>query len=299
MYSILITGGTGLIGKHLSLLLQSKGHHITVVSRKHSKKTNVFYWNVNKNYIDSEAIINSDYIIHLAGAGIANKHWNKSRKKELIDSRIQTTNLLLRKVKELNPSLKGFIAASGIGYYGAITSSKIFTEKDKNGSDFLSLVCRLWEKASSQFNTLSIRTVIFRTGIVFSKKGGALQKIKKPIKLGFGSPIGSGNQFMPWIHIEDLCNMYIKAIENPNLKGIYNAVAPEHITNKFLTYEVAKTLKKKIWLPNIPRFVLKILFGEMAIILLKGSRVSSDKISKTGFKFRFPDLKSALLSLNK
>ncbi|WP_456424879.1 TIGR01777 family oxidoreductase [Lutibacter sp.] len=299
MYSILITGGTGLVGKHLSLLLQSKGYHVTILSRKHSKKTNVFYWNVNKNYIDSEAIINSDYIIHLAGAGIANKRWSKSRKKELIDSRVKTTNLLLRKVKELNPSLKGFIAASGIGYYGAITSSKIFTEKDKNGSDFLSLVCKLWEKASYQFNILNVRTVIFRTGIVFSKKGGALQKIKKPIKLGFGSPIGSGNQFMPWIHIEDLCNMYIEAIKNPNLKGIYNAVAPEHITNKFLTLEFAKILNKKIWISNIPEFAFKILLGEMAIILLKGSRVSSDKISKTGFKFKFSGLKSALLSLNK
>jgi len=299
MYSILITGGTGLVGKHLSLLLQSKGYHVTILSRKQSKKTDVFYWNVNKNYIDSEAIINSDYIIHLAGAGIANKRWSKSRKKELIDSRVKTTNLLFRKVKELNPSLKGFIAASGIGYYGAITSSKIFTEKDENGDDFLSLVCKLWEKASYQFNILNVRTVIFRTGIVFSKKGGALQKIRKPIKLGFGSPIGSGNQFMPWIHIEDLCNMYIEAIKNPNLKGVYNAVAPEHITNKFLTLELAKILNKKIWLPNIPSLVFQILFGKMSIILLKGSRVSSDKISKTGFKFKFPDLKSALLPQNK
>ncbi|WP_457618592.1 TIGR01777 family oxidoreductase [Lutibacter sp.] len=253
---------------------------------------------MNENYIDIKAITTSDYIIHLAGAGIANKRWSKSRKKGLIDSRIKTTNLLYEKVKELNPNLKGFIAASGIGFYGAITSSKIFTEKDENGGDFLSLVCKLWEKASNQFNTLSIRTVIFRTGIVFSKNGGALQKIIKPIKLGFGSPIGSGNQFMPWIHLEDLCNMYIEAIENPSLKGIYNAVAPQHITNKFLTQEITKILKMKIWLPKIPSLVFKIIFGEMAIILLKGSRVSSDKISKTGFKFKFPDLESALLHLH-
>ncbi len=299
MYSILITGGTGLVGRHLSLLLQSKGYHVNILSRKHSEKTNVFYWNVNKNYIDLKAFKNVDYIIHLAGAGIANKRWSKSRKKELINSRVKTTNLLYKTVKELNHPLKGFIAASGIGFYGAVTSSKIFTEKDKKGNDFLSLVCKLWEKASYQFNTLSIRTVIFRTGIVFSKNGGALQKIKKPIKLGFGSPIGSGNQFMPWIHLEDLCNMYIEAVENKNLKGIYNAVTPEYITNKFLTLELAKILKRKIWLPNIPSFVFQILFGEMTIILLKGSRVSSDKISKTGFKYRFPDLKSALFSLNK
>lgn len=299
MYSILITGGTGLVGKHLSLLLQSKGYHVNILSRKHSEKTNVFYWNVNKNHIDTEAITNTDYIIHLAGAGIANKRWSKLRKKELIDSRVKTTNLLYQKIRELNPHLKGFIAASGIGYYGATTSSKIFTEKDENGDDFLSLICKLWEKASTKFNTLTIRTIIFRTGIVFSKNGGALQKIKKPIKLGFGSPIASGNQFMPWIHIDDLCNMYIEAIENPKLSGIYNAVAPEHITNTFLTLELAKILKRKIWLPNIPSLVFQILFGEMSIILLKGSRVSSGKISKTEFKFRFPNLKSALLNLSK
>ena len=257
-----------------------------------AKNPDFFYWNVDENYIAEEAIINADYIIHLAGAGIADKRWTNKRKQLLFDSRINSTNLLFQKVKELNPRLKGFIAASGIGYYGTITSNKIFTEQDESGKDFLSYICKFWEKASLQFNSTNIRTVIFRTGVVFSKDGGAFQKITQPIKRGIGAVLGSGNQYMPWIHIGDLCNIYIKAIKDAQINGIYNAVSPEHITNKQLTSIIAKRLNKKIWLPNIPKFVLHLLFGEMSTILLKGSRVSSEKIEKSGFNFKFKELKA-------
>ncbi|GGK44258.1 MULTISPECIES: TIGR01777 family oxidoreductase [Flavobacteriaceae] len=290
MASILVTGGTGLIGSNLCDLLKSKGHNVSILSRSKIKKTTVFHWDIEKRHIDNKAIINTDYIIHLAGAGIADKRWTKSRKKELIASRVNSTNLLFEKVKELNPDLKGFISSSGVGYYGAITSEKIFQENDTPNNDFLSKICILWEKEVNKFNSLNIRTVILRTGVVFSKEGGALEKIIKPIKLGVGAALGSGKQYIPWIAMEDLCNMYVSAIENAELNGVYNAVAPEHITNQGLTKSIAKTLKKSLWLPNVPSFVLKIALGELAVILLQGSRVSSEKIKKTGFNFIFPTI---------
>jgi hypothetical protein len=299
MASILVTGGTGLIGKHLCDLLLKKGHKVFILSRNSSNKSNIFKWDIENNYIDENAIKNTDYIIHLAGAGIADKRWTAKRKKLLIDSRVSSANLLYTKVKALNPNLKGFIAASGIGFYGAITTNKIFTENDSAGNDFLSTICIHWENASLQFNTLNIRTVILRTGVVLTKKGGALEKIVKPIKFGFGAALGTGKQYMPWIHIDDLCEMYIQAIENPKLTGIYNAVAPEYCTNKILTKEIAKVLNKPLFLPNIPALILKIILGKLSNILLEGSRVSSNKIVETGFEFKFPTLKNALKNLLK
>lgn len=297
MTSILVTGGTGFIGNHLCNLLRSKGYNVLILSRNKTNSPNTFYWNISENYIDPKAIELADYIVHLTGAGIADKRWTKKRKEELIDSRVKSTNLLFNKIKEFNPTLKGFISASGIGFYGAVTSSKIYSEKDSVGTDFLAEVCKVWESASSQFKSLNIRTVIFRTGIVLSKKGGAFEKMSQPIKLGFGSPIGTGNQYIPWIHIDDLCNMYVEAIENNELNGIYNAVAPEHITNKELTKKIANSLHKKIWLPHVPDFILRLIFGEMALILLEGSRISSNKIEKTGFQFKFPTIQKALQEL--
>lgn len=298
MATVLVTGGTGLIGKNLCKLLQNKGYKVFILSRnKSNTNKNSFYWNIDSEYIEPDAIKNADYIIHLAGTNISEKRWTKKQKDLLINSRVKTANLLFKNVQKFNPNLKGFIAASGIGYYGTITSDKIFNENDKAGADFLSKVCVLWENSSQQFNSLNIRTVIFRTGVVLSEKGGALAKISKPVKMGFGSPIGSGNQYMPWIHINDLCEMYVNAIEKIEMKGIYNAVAPEHITNKNLTKTIAKKLNKRIWLPNTPPFVLKLLFGEMASILLEGSRASSEKITDTSFKFKFKTLNDALNNL--
>ncbi|MDX1829868.1 MAG: TIGR01777 family oxidoreductase [Lutibacter sp.] len=297
MVNILITGGTGLIGKHLANLLNKKGYKVLVLSRTKKEEPTSFYWNINNNYIDEQAIIETDYIIHLAGSGIADKKWTKARKKVLINSRVDSTDLLFKKVKEINPNLKGFISASGIGYYGAATTEKIYEENDTSGDDFVSEICKLWEKASLQFNSLNIRTVIFRTGVVLSNEGGAFPKIFKPIKFGFGAALGSGNQYIPWIHIDDLCNMYLEAIENNELKGVYNAVAPDYCNNKQLTKKIASSLGKKIWLPNIPSFIFKLIFGEMSIILLKGSRVSSKKIMNTGFKFKFQNLEAAFKNL--
>lgn len=297
MASILVTGGTGLIGTSLCNLLRDKGYTVLILSRTKVDKPNTFYWSLEDHYIDTEAIVEADYIIHLAGAGIADKRWTNERKRILIDSRVESGNILFEKVKELNPNLKGFISASAVGYYGATTSKKIYKENDTPGNDFASAVCIAWEKAVNQFSALNIRTVILRTGVVFSNKGGALEKLSQPIKLGVGAALGSGEQYIPWIHVDDLCNMYVEAIENKELEGIYNAVAPEHITNKSLTKFIAKKLKKPLWLPNIPAFVMKLILGEMSVILLEGSRVSSEKIVSTGFKFKYPTLTKALHNL--
>jgi uncharacterized protein (TIGR01777 family) len=291
MAKIIITGGTGLVGKRLSKLLIDKHHDVVILSRT-PKHKNEFKWDISANYIDEKALLNTDYIIHLAGAGIADKRWTEERKQIIIDSRVQSANLLFNKVTALNINLKGFISASGIGYYGAITSDNIFEETDQAGNDFLADVCQKWENAAHQFSSKNIPVTILRTGIVLSNKGGALDKMKTPII----SPLGSGQQFLPWIHIDDLCEMYVKAIEN-NLVGIFNAVAPEHQTSKSFSKALAKSIKRPFLPIGVPSFLLKLILGKMAIILLEGSRVSTKKIEKNGYSFRFKTLKEALHNL--
>ncbi|MBU3012928.1 TIGR01777 family oxidoreductase [Polaribacter vadi] len=291
MAKIIITGGTGLVGTKLTELLLKNKHEVIVLSRN-PKKNNEYKWDISKNYIDKKALENVDYIIHLAGAGIADKRWTNERKKIIIDSRVDTANLLFHKIKEHNLNLKGFISASGIGYYGAITTDKIFEESDKVGNDFLGEVCQKWEDAAHQFKTLNIPVTILRTGVVLSEKGGALEKMKTPII----TPLGSGKQYMPWIHIEDLCQIYFKTI-NDNLSGIFNAVAPEHQTSATFSKELAKSIKKPYLGIGVPSFMLKVIFGNMAKILLEGSRISAKKIEKNGYSFRFKTLKKALNTL--
>jgi uncharacterized protein (TIGR01777 family) len=291
MARILITGGTGLVGKRLTQLLIDKNHEVLILSRN-PKNENEFKWDIVKNYIDEKAFKNIDFIIHLAGAGIADERWTKKRKQVIIDSRVKTANLLFEKVNALKLELKGFISASGIGYYGAITSKTIFKETDKSGSDFLAEVCQKWEAAAHQFSKINIPITILRTGIVLAAKGGALEKMKTPVI----SPLGSGKQYIPWIHIDDLCQMYIQSIE-ANLIGIYNAVALEHQTSITFSKTLAKSIKRPYLGIGVPAFMLKILFGELAVILLEGSRISTKKIEKNGYSFRFKTLKKALNNL--
>lgn len=298
MTKVLITGGTGLVGQHLSKMLLKKGYEVAILSRTKSKDNKIpaFFWDINENVIDKEAINSVDYIIHLTGVNIAGKRWTKSRKQEIVDSRVKSTELLFNNVAP-NHNLKAFISASAIGYYGAITSNHIFAETDSSANDFLGETCKLWEDSANKFQNLGIRTVKIRTGVVLLKQGGALSKMIKPFKLGFGSALGSGKQFMPWIHIDDLCEIYIKAIEDSEMNGAYNAVAPEYLNNIEFSQKIAKQLKKPFWSLKIPAFLLKILFGEMADILLKGSRVSSEKIKVSGYNFKYLTLNRALKNL--
>ena len=291
MAKILITGGTGLVGRRLTALLTEKNHEVRILSRN-PKNENEFKWDFSKGFVDDKAIENIDYIIHLAGAGIADKRWTKERKEVIVNSRVATANLIFDKIKVQNIPLKGFISASGSNYYGAQTTAKVFKESDAVGSDFLGRVCRKWEAAANQFKELNIPVTILRTGVVLSKTGGALEKMRTPII----SPLGSGNQYMAWIHIDDLCNLYIKAVEE-DFEGVYNTVSPEFHTSRTFSKTLAKAIKKPYLPIAVPGFLLKLVFGELAIILLHGSRLSSDKISKKGFIFKYQELASALKNL--
>lgn len=291
----MVTGATGLVGSTLCKKLQKKGYNVYRLSRRKSKNT--FYWNPSKNEIDSKAIKNTDVIIHLAGANIAEKRWTDSQKQRIINSRTKTAVLLHSELTRQKKKLDVFISASAIGYYGMVTSDKIFTEDSPLGNDFLAETCNLWEKSAEKFSDISNRVVKLRTGIVLTPKGGALAKMATPFKWGLGAVIGSGKQYMPWIHIDDLCEMYCQAIENPSLKGSYNAVAPSHTTNAHFSKILASVLKKPFWLPNIPAFVLRLALGQMASMLLKGSRISSKKIEQTGFVFKHRNLKQVLQNL--
>ncbi|HET6226068.1 MAG TPA: TIGR01777 family oxidoreductase [Bacteroidia bacterium] len=296
METILITGASGLIGTHLTVQLKEKGYRVIHLSRSAAKKSDVetFEWNVEKQTIDEQAVKEADYIIHLAGEGITHHRWSETQKKEIIDSRVKSIELLFNTLQKTNKALKGFVSASGVGIYGGITTEKIYTEKDSPYSDFLGMVCKKWEEAATSISQLGIRVVKFRTGVVLWKDGGALKKIAMPVKFYVGSPLGSGRQYVPWIHLDDICGLYIKAIEDTQMQGAYNAVAPEHVTNKTLTKMIARVLHRPLIMPNVPGFILKMFLGKMAVVVLEGSRVSNKKIEHAGYRFKFPTLNSAL-----
>lgn len=291
----MITGGTGLIGSRLIPILKENGHEVVLLSRSEQMHMGckAYKWDLKKGEIDERAFEGVTSIIHLAGAGIADKRWTESRKKILIDSRVNSARLLLTYVKKKKATLKSFISASGIGYYGTATTERIYTENDPPASEFVAEICVKWEAAADEFKDIC-RVVKLRTGVVLSKEGGALVRLAQPIKLGFGAPIGTGDQYMPCIHIDDLCRMYLFSLESDSLRGVYNAVSGEKTTNKELTKAVAGQLNKPLWLPNVPGIMMKLVFGEMAKILLGGSHVSAEKIRSTGFNFEYPTLKEAL-----
>jgi len=297
--NVLITGGSGLIGTHFANMLRGRGYDVALLSRTKSKGTEfpIYTWDTDKNEIELEAIEWCDYIIHLAGVNIGDKRWSKKRKLLIINSRVKSIQLLFEKIMKLKPNIKAFITSSAIGYYGTMPADKIFNETDPAGNDFLAETCRLWEDAADQFKDAGIRTVKIRTGIVLSMVGGAFKKMLLPVKLGLGSPLGSGKQAISWIHVEDLCSIYLKAIEDIKMEGAYNAVTPDYKTNQELTKTLARVLHKPFWFPRVPSFLLKLIFGEMSAIILKGNPVSANKITTAGFKFMFPDLESALKNL--
>lgn len=299
MATILITGGTGLVGRFLCKKLQDKGYSVAILGRAGQKNLEIptYSWDIDKNEIEKESIEKTDYIIHLAGANISERRWTAKRKKLIIDSRVKPAQLIFEKLIENTNQVKAFISASAIGYYGTISTDKIFSETDPPANDFLGVTCRQWEQSADKFEELGMRVVKIRTGIVLAKHRGALAKMIILIKLGIGSAIGSGQQYLPWIHIDDLCNIYIKAIEDTQMSGSYNAVAPDHKTNKDFTEALARVLRKPLWFLDIPAIVIKIIFGKMSAMLLKGSRVSSEKIINVGYKFKFPNLEGALVNL--
>tara|TARA_B100000795_G_scaffold72197_4_gene50957 strand:- start:24423 stop:25325 length:903 start_codon:yes stop_codon:yes gene_type:complete len=292
MSNVLITGGSGLVGTALSSLLAEQGHSVKHLSRTRnlSAAFPAYEWNLNEGTADDEAFHGIDYIFHLAGANISDGKWTNDRKKIITDSRVKSGELLAKKVKELNIPLKAFIAASATGYYGSLTSEKIFNETDSAADDFLGTVCKKWEDSSLKFQDMNIRTVLLRTGVVLTLNGGALKKLHTPVKLGIATPIGSGKQYMPWIHIKDLCKLYLEVMNKDSFSGPYNAVSPKHIDNNTFIKKLAKSAKRPFWPLNVPSFIIHLLFGEMSTIILNGSRISSLMAVKQGFVFEYADL---------
>jgi len=286
--TVLVIGSTGLVGIHLIPLLKNKGYNVHAVNRLYS----VYPFATNDLIaFEKQQILAADIIINLAGANISAKRWTKNRKQLIVDSRVNTTQMIHEIVMNHDEKrLKAYISASAVGYYGSNPIEKVFVETDSPAFDFLGETCYKWEESANLFSKIGIRTVKIRTGVVLSSRGGALPKMVVPVKFGFGSAIGSGRQFVPWIHIDDLCNIYIMAIEHANINGAYNAVAPQYSTNKEFMSLIAKVLKKPFWRLNIPSLLMKAIFGEMSVVLLAGNRVSSEKIRKAGYNFLFPDL---------
>ena len=303
METVLVTGGTGMIGTVLTELLLAKGYKVIILSRDPVKQkpvhSNLSYagWDIAKQEIDSGAMTAANHIIHLAGAGVADKRWTAKRKKEIADSRIKTGELLVKYLREHPNNVKTMMGISGIGFYGPDVSGKAFTETDRPATDFLANTCRLWEETLTPVESLGIRSVHFRTGVVLSNKGGAIKEFRGPLKFGFATVLGSGKQIISWILIDDLARLFMFAIENTDLRGVYNAVAPQTVSNKELIIQLAKA-SNKFYIPvSVPSFVLKAVFGELSIEVLKSATVSSKKIQAAGFSFHYPTIQSAIQRL--
>jgi uncharacterized protein len=298
---VLVTGGTGLIGEYLCKKLEVKGYDVAVLSRKKDPGAGIrsYWWDPYGRKIDKEAVETADFIVHLAGANLGEKRWTDERKKEIIDSRVETADLLFDTVKETGRKIRSFISASGSSYYGLVTSDKIFREEDPPGNDFTGETCIKWEHSANRFRELGARVVVLRQGAVLSTRGGALPKMNIPVRLGVAAPVGSGKQYMPWIHIDDICRIYIKAIEDKSMEGPYNASSPEHATNRDIMKMLASVQDKPFWAPNAPSAAVRLAYGEMADVVLKGSRLSAEKLISSGYEFRYPDLEGALSSLFK
>lgn len=295
--NVLISGGSGFIGSQLTDLLIAKGYSVSILSRSEKQnKEDLFYykWNVANQTIDATAVLNADYIIHLAGENIAEKRWTLKRKTEIIDSREKSTQLLYSVLKKNNKKLEAFISASAVGIYGAVNGEEICSENSPYANDFLGNTCQKWEDSVRFIENLNIRTVKIRTGLVLGKNDGFLKKLIPLFKMRLGSALGSGKQYMPWIHVDDLCNIYFQAIVNSNMEGAYNAAVADNTTNTVFSKTMARIFGYSIWLPNVPAFLLRAVMGEMAVIVLTGRRVSADKIEQTGFQFKFKNLEDAL-----
>ena len=305
--TILITGGTGMIGKALTKALLEKEYSVIILTRDPEKQTistsklSYAKWNIEQQTIDEKAIIKADHIIHLAGAGVADKRWTKKRKQEIVSSRVDSGKLITESLKTIPNNVRSVISISGIGWYGpdpVIPNPDPFEEEDPADDSFLGETCKQWEASIEPVIQLGKRLVIFRTGIVLSNEGGALVEFEKPLRFGIAAILGSGKQIISWIHIDDLVRLFITAIEKEKMEGVYNAVAPRSVTNKDLTLQLANIKRGRFFVPiYVPSFVLKIIVGELSIEVLNSATVSCNKIHFESFTFQFPSIEAALKDL--
>ncbi len=298
MTKVLITGGTGMIGNPLTELLLQKGHEVVHLSRsvKGNERVPTFLWDLESKHLDPKALQGVDSIIHLAGAGIADKPWTPSRKQEIIDSRVESAKLLLEGCIKNNIRLKNYISASAIGYYPLAISDLIYKEDSPSGTGFLAEVCKKWEDAASEFSMVAENVSKIRIGLVLGKGEGALKQIALPVKYYAAAGLGKGYQSMAWIHVNDVCRIFAHALKN-DLSGAYNAVGPEIVSNQDFMQILADVMEKPLILPNVPEFLIKMMFGQKADLILKGVKLSSKKIQSTGFTFNYPTLNSALMQI--
>lgn len=284
-----------MIGKQLTRALLAQGYTVSHLSRTPGidPKVKTYLWDVAKGEIDEHCLDGVNTIVHLAGAGIADERWTDERKKLLIESRTKSIGLIYGLMKKTPNQVKSIVSASATGYYSN-RGDELLTEESTPHHDFLGTCCIEWEQAIDDGATPGLRILKYRTGVVLSKDGGALPQLAMPAKFGVGSPIGTGKQWIPWIHHQDVVDMYLYGIENEILTGVYNMVAPLPVTNMQMSHAVAKQLHRPFWAPNVPAFIIKLLFGEMALVVLGSTRVSSHKIEATGYNFAYPDITSAL-----
>lgn len=299
MKKILIAGGTGFVGGYLVSHLTDLGYEVHVLTRQslaepEESGTKFFKWDLEKSYIDLKAFEGVDTIINLTGENISAGRWTSKRRLELIESRVLSLNLIYKYIEHHAIAIDKIISSSAVGYYGARTTNTIFSEDANSGSDFLADICKLWEKAARQFESLGVKTVILRKGIVVGKAGGMYAKLSPLARLGINVSVGDGKQYLPWIDIRDLGRLYEFILHQEDLRGVYNAVAPQHITMNDFSYSLLKSFDKTSFLPNVPAFMLKLLYGEMAAMLLQGSRVSDEKIRGVGFNFYYDTIEASL-----
>ena len=310
MQTVLITGGTGLVGKALSTHLAASGFKVIILSRKlptnFNQQNNISFsqWDVDNKKINNTVIQQADYIIHLAGAPVMDKKWTPSYKKEIVNSRTKSSALLIETLQQVPNRVKAIISASAIGWYGLDVNDDSnntgFVETDPAAQGFLGETSKLWEDSIEPANALGIRVVKYRMGIVLSNNGGALTEFKNPIRFGIAGILGSGKQIISWIHIEDLCRLFATALTNEQFNGAYNAVAPETISNKKLVLALANKIKGKFFIPlHVPAFLLKLILGQRSIEVLKSTTVSCQKVKQTGFTFLYPSIEAAFTQLFK
>ncbi len=300
-YKVVISGGSGLVGTRLTQLLQQLGYQVAHLSRSVKENDGVQYylWDMETGQIEPGALDNATAIINLAGAGVADHRWTPRYKQEILNSRVAGTDLLVRQMANMKQKPDVFISASAVGYYGENAGNQYHTEDSEPGEDFLAQVCHAWEdaalKAEAQHN---IRTVIPRIGIVLTPKGGVLKEMHLPFRLGLGAPLGSGDQVMSWIHLDDLCYIIIMMMQEENFRGVYNAVAPQPLSNKDFSVQLAEVMQKPFFAPKIPSIAIKTALGsQRAAIALGGQKVSSKKVEEAGYVFRYPHLTPALHNL--
>ena len=315
MPTVLITGGTGMIGTALSRHLLQQGYDVIILSRNpietaSSYKTSslqnsfrpsgkIYYakWDTKQKKIDTQALSQADYIVHLAGEGVAKKRWTKKRKEEIKKSRTESSEVLFHCLSSQPNKVRAIISASAIGWYGP-DNGQPFVEDVPSSNDFLGQTCKAWEESIDKIKSLDKRVVKMRLGIALSNEGGALVEFKRPARMGVAAILGSGNQMVSWIHIDDLCRAFIHAIETPTMEGVYNLAAPNVVSNRELTLGIAKSMNGSFFVPfKVPTFMLKIIMGEMSVEVLKSTTVSCSKLQSTGFNFIYPEVGPALRQL--